>query len=97
MQRYFGRKVGDSVVLNDDDVYHLLKVMRSRVGEKIEVVADERVFLSEITSVKPLQIKAIKRIEEDNELPNHVILVASLLKGDKLDFVLQKATELGVS
>ena len=96
MQRYFGRKVGDSIILNDDDIFHLLKVMRSRVGEQIEVVADERVFLSEIVSVKPLRINAIERIKEDNELPNHIILVAALLKGDKLDFVLQKATELGV-
>ena len=97
MQRYFGRKLNNAIILEDDDQYHLLKVMRARKGEEIEVVADEKVFLSVIESTKPLKIIAKKQLKEDNELPNYVILVAALLKGDKMDFVLQKATELGVS
>lgn len=97
MQRYFGRKINNAVVLENDDQFHLLKVMRARKGEEIEVVADEKVFLCVIESIKPLKIVAKKQIKENNELPNYVILVASLLKGDKMDFVLQKATELGVS
>ena len=97
MQRYFGRIIQKTIILDDDDKYHLLKVMRARKGEMIEVVADEKVFLSEVTSIKPLEIIARKQIKEDNELPNYVILIAALLKGDKMDYVLQKATELGVS
>ena len=96
MQRYFGRILKNAVSLDEEDAYHLLKVMRARRGEEIEVVADETVFLCEITSVKPLQIIAKKQLKENSELPNYVILAASLLKGDKIDFVLQKACELGV-
>ena len=95
MQRYFGRKIKNTVFLNEEDQFHLLKVMRARRGEEIEVVADECVFLCEVTNTKPLEIIAKKQLREDNELPNYVILIASLLKGDKIDFVLQKATELG--
>lgn len=97
MQRYFGRKLHDDIILEDDDIYHLTKVMRARKGENIEVVADETTFLCEVVSLKPVRIIAKKVIKEDNELPNYVILAACLLKGDKMDFVLQKATELGVS
>lgn len=97
MQRYFGRKLHDNILLNDDDIYHLTKVMRARKGENIEVVADEITYLCEIKSLKPISIVAKKVIKENNELPNYVILIACLLKGDKMDFVLQKATELGVS
>ena len=97
MQRYFGRKIHDNIILEDDDIYHLTKVMRARKGENIEVVADETTFLCEVVSLKPVRIIAKKVIKEDNELPNYVILAACLLKGDKMDFVLQKATELGVS
>ena len=97
MQRYFGRKLKNNILLNEDDTFHLLKVMRARKGEEIEVVADDKVYLSQVTSVKPLEIIAQKQLKEDNELPNYVILIASLLKGDKMDLVLQKATELGVS
>lgn len=97
MQRYFAHKIKNHIILDEDDAYHLLKVMRARRGEEIEAVADEQVFLSEVVSTKPLEIIAKKQLKEDNELPNYVILIAALLKGDKMDFVLQKATELGVS
>lgn len=97
MQRYFGRKLQNHIVLSDDDIFHLTKVMRARRGEEIEVVADEKVFLCVVESLKPVSIIAKKQLKEDNELPNYVILIAALLKGDKMDYVLQKATELGVS
>lgn len=97
MQRYFGRIFKNMIVLDDDDKYHLLKVMRARKGEQIEVVADENVYLSEIVSTKPLEIIAKKTLKDNSELPNYIILLAALLKGDKMDLVLQKATELGVS
>lgn len=97
MQRYFGSIIGNDVLLGPDDEYHILKVMRMRVGEDIEVVSDGQVFLCNIQNLKPLKILCIKEIKEKHELPNDVTLVASLLKGDKMDMVLQKATELGVS
>ena len=76
MQRYFGRKLKNNILLNEDDTFHLLKVMRARKGEEIEVVADDKVYLSQVTSVKPLEIIAQKQLKEDNELPNYVILIA---------------------
>ena len=45
MQRYFGRKLGNNIILDNDDIFHLTKVMRARRGEQIEVVADEKVYL----------------------------------------------------
>ena len=96
MQRYFGQIITDQVLLGDDDVFHLTKVMRARVGDQIEVVSNEKVFLCQVNKLKPLEIDVVKQIKENHELKNHVILIASLIKGDKMDFVLQKATELGV-
>ena len=97
MQRYFGRVLSTQVVLSEDDVFHLTRVMRAKKGEQIEVVADGLVYLAEVKSLRPLQIDVVKKIRENNELPNQVTLIASLIKGEKMDFVLQKATELGVS
>lgn len=96
MQRYFGRIVEKQVILDESDQYHLVKVMRAKVGEQVEVVCEGKLFLAAVVSVKPLKITTIAQIKENNELKNDVVLVASLLKGDKLDLVLQKATELGV-
>lgn len=97
MQRYFGRILGKQVLLSDEDMHHLTHVMRIRVGDHIEVVADGLLYLAEITHFRPLEIVVIRKLRENNELPNKVVLIASLIKGDKMDFVLQKATELGVS
>ena len=97
MQRYFARTLGERVILNDDDVFHLTKVMRARRGDKIEVVSDGNVYLAEVNGLRPLDIFIVRKLKENNELSNNVILIASLIKGEKMDLVLQKATELGVS
>lgn len=97
MQRYFGQIISDQVLLGDDDIFHLTKVMRARVGDEIEVVSSEKVFLCKVSKLKPhVEIDVINQIKENHELKNQVILIAALIKGEKMDFVLQKATELGV-
>lgn len=53
MQRYFARTVGQRVILTDDDVFHLTKVMRARPGEYIEAVSDGMIYLAIINSIKP--------------------------------------------
>ena len=97
MQRYFGKIIGRQVLLEDNDIFHLTRVMRAKVGEKIEVVNEGVVYLAQINRFKPLEIDVVRRLKENNELPNNIILIAALLKGEKMDLVLQKATELGVS
>jgi len=96
MQRYFGKIMNDQVLLEDTDQFHLVKVMRVRAGEQIEVVADDKLFICDVKSVKPLSIEVNHQAKENNELRNDIILIVSLIKGEKLDFVIQKATELGV-
>ena len=96
MQRYFGRIIDKQVILDEGDQYHLVKVMRARQGDQVEVVCEGKLFLCSISSIKSLKIATVCQIKENNELKNDVVLIASLLKGDKLDLVLQKATELGV-
>ena len=97
MQRYFARTIGQRVILTDDDVFHLTKVMRARSGDNIEVVSDGMLYLAEVNRTRPLEISIVKKLKENNELPNDIILIASLIKGEKMDLVLQKATELGAS
>ena len=97
MQRYFAQIVNERVILKDDDIHHLLNVLRAKIGEKIEVVNDGKLFLAEISKVSPLEINRIENLEDNSELKCKVTLYYCLSKGDKNDFVVQKATELGVS
>ena len=95
MQRYFAKIVNNNVTLSSDDLHHLTHVMRMRVGDFFEVVDNQTLYVCEITSLNPLQVKCEERIP-DEELNSHVTLFFALAKGDKIDLVIQKATELGV-
>ena len=95
MQRYFASIVNNNVELSNDDLHHLTHVMRMRVGDFFEVVDNQKLYVCEIKSLNPLQVKYEER-KPDEELNSHVTLFFALAKGDKIDLVIQKATELGV-
>lgn len=95
MQRYFANVVNDQVILNNDDCHHLLNVLRAKIGEKIEVVASGQLFLAELAKINPIEIKVIEKLDDNSELSSNVTLYYCLSKGDKNEFVIQKATELG--
>ena len=97
MQRYFADIDNNSVHLSKDDEHHITHVMRMRVGDQFEVVSSSKLYICEISSLSPLGVKILKEQEEDVELPIPVTLFFALAKGDKIDLVIQKATELGVS
>lgn len=96
MQRYFLYKINNKYEISKDDLHHIFNVMRMKQKDNIEVVYDDRAYLAEVCLEYPF-FKIIKPIEENTELCNDVTLIFSLAKGDKIDFVIQKATELGVS
>lgn len=98
MQRYFVEKIiDDQVIISKEQEHHIVKVMRMRMGENITCVNDGKVYFCEISSISPLKVEVKEELSENNELDVNVTLLYCLPKGDKLDLVLQKATELGVN
>ena len=94
MQRYFAQVSQNKVLLTEDDVNHVIHVMRNKVGDKIEVVSNNKLFLCEIIKIKPLEIQVIDELTvQDNT--KDITLFYALAKGEKISFVIQKATELG--
>lgn len=79
---------------------HLRKSLRVTVGEKVWV-ADERRhrYLLRITSITPRELLGHIADETQGPARSHprVVLGQAVLKGDRMDWVIQKATELGVS
>ena len=97
MQRYFASIDKDSFVhLSQDDEHHVLHVMRMKKGDEIEVVDNQKLFLCRLDDTNPLTVSVVHEIASDVELSEDVTLLFALTKGDKIDLVLQKATELGV-
>ena len=49
MQRYFAKeKNNDKLVLYDSDIHHIKNVMRNTIGNQIEVVYDNIVYICQI-------------------------------------------------
>lgn len=98
MQRYFSKElINDYFILNNDDKYHITTVMRMKPKDKIEIVYNEELYIGEIEDINNFKVKLLKKeqIVQDNK-PN-IILCIPLLKEQKMDYILQKATELGVN
>ena len=97
MQRYFASIDNQYFVhLSKEDEHHVCHVMRMKKGDEIEVVDNAHLFLCRIDSFNPLTISVIHEIANDVEIKEDITLLFALTKGDKIDLVLQKATELGV-
>lgn len=99
MQRYFSNKLkNNKFELRSDDIYHITRVMRMKTGDNIEVVCDEKVYLCCIGFVNSnLEVNVIDCLETRDCNIIEKVLIIPLLKEQKMDLILQKATELGVN
>ena len=102
MQRYFVKgnvtETTHSLQFSKNQVHQLKKVLRVRVGEQFEVVDDDsQLAIVEVSELEPFEVKVVELLEQKVELPVSVTIAVGLSKGDKLDWIVQKATELGVS
>lgn len=91
--------VDESIAITNDDAAHIAKVLRLRVGEQVEVVVAGRAYSAQLTQVTPDLVLADvgDPLASSSESRLTVHLYQGLPKGDKLDLVIQKATELGVT
>ena len=101
MQRYFIdqviQSVGEMISVPKEQEHHMIKVMRMNVGEYCEIVDEkEQLYIAKLTQVSPLELVIEEHKEQQVELPIDVTIFIGLSKGDKLETIVQKATELGV-
>src|SRR5690606_4362615 len=101
MQRYFvpaGQWSDDAVRITGSDARHLAAVLRARPGERI-IAADGlgRAAVAVITRVSPDEgVAGLERpIAETGEPAVRVTVAQGLPKGDKMETVIQKGTEVG--
>lgn len=93
----------ESVILSDDEARHLRDVLRLRAGDEVRVfdgAGDEFECIVEEFDKRAAEIKLSVRapIEPTKpESPLRLTLAVALLKGEKFDLVVQKATELGAA
>lgn len=92
-------EIGEDFTIDDKAaVHHIFTVMRTSVGEKIQLVFEEgKVGLSEVVSSELCTVRLLEVLEVQTELPVHITVALGFPKGDKLEFISEKATELGAS
>jgi 16S rRNA (uracil1498-N3)-methyltransferase len=89
-----------SVTLGVDETNHLRNVLRLTVGDEAHVFDGEgREFRCAIAKVDHMSTRmtVIEEIDAPRESLLNLTLAVALLKGEKFDLVVQKATELGVN
>lgn len=98
MQRYFAKeKNEDNFILYENDIHHIKNVMRYKEGDEIEVVYEKIVYKCKIKNIFPLKLDIISSNNEDREMDLELTIAISLVNEQKMDLILQKLTELGVS
>lgn len=99
MQRYFSKiKEDNNFILNSDDLYHIKTVMRMHDGEKVEVVYNHEVYSCCIQYVNnDIKVSIIEKQQYVIIKEPFVSLIIPFLHEQKMDLILQKATELGVN
>ena len=101
MQRYFinqvVQSVGEKISVLKDQEHHMVKVMRMNIEECCEVVDEnEQLYIAKITQLSPFELTIEEHKAQNVELSIDVTIFVGLSKGDKLETIVQKATELGV-
>ena len=88
------------IIITGSDVNHIKNVLRMKIGEEIAVSngVDNREYRCGIGEYTEQEVICTLRfIKEDGvELPAKIYLFQGLPKADKMEFVIQKAVELGV-
>lgn len=103
MPRFFVENsdiVSDTVTVRGDDAHHISRSLRMAVGEHITVcdsAANE--YDCVLTDFLPdcVMARILSAKKQETEPPCFITLYQALPKGDKLDTVIQKAVECGVS
>ena len=83
--------------LTGDDARHLARVLRAEPGQQYEISDNQRAYLAEILTASSRAITF--RILEPLPLPPpmpEITLYAALIKFDRFEWLIEKATELGV-
>ncbi len=81
------------------DAHHIKQVLRMKLGEQLSVVTEDgKLLLCTIASFveQRVQLSVVRVLQESIQVPK-VILAQGIIKGEKMDLVVQKAVELGAT
>lgn len=100
MHRFYADEsglAGGLARLCEEDAQHALRVLRLSVGDEIELIAGRRRYLARIENTEAgVTVRALEELP-GTEARTRLTLYQGLPKADKMDWIVQKATELGAA
>lgn len=104
MDRFFVEKKNvnlenNTCLIEGEDVKHISKVLRCRVGENLEICDnDNNEYICEITNIDKSQVELniLEKVDIKRESDLKIKVYQGLPKGPKMEMILQKLTEVGV-
>ncbi len=100
MPRFFVEELnGDRAIITGEDANHIGRSLRMRIGEELTLCCGEEDHLAKITDIKEglVECRIISSSRTQNEPSVKLALFQALPKSDKMDMIVQKATELGAA
>jgi len=96
MQQYFStKKINNTLFLDEYDLNHIKNVMRMKENDEIIVVYEDKSYICKLK--KDLLSCDIETIFKENENNTPFIAYIPFLNDDKMKFILQHGTELGIT
>ncbi|BAS68319.1 16S rRNA (uracil(1498)-N(3))-methyltransferase [Bathymodiolus septemdierum thioautotrophic gill symbiont] len=91
--------VNDELTLDAPASHHLVKVLRFQQGKRVTLFnGDGANYTAEISQVqKKCVVKILEKSQNLSESKLNLTLVQGIAKGEKMDFLMQKAVELGIN
>jgi len=91
--------VGEELFLVEDEFQHLTRVMRAKESEEIELVNGAGGLASAIIErlEKKRAVLKIEKVSTESPSSKKIILAQAIPRINRLDFIVEKGTELGMS
>lgn len=101
MHRFFIEEpYAEEMRITGGDARHVSKVLRMQPGDMLQIVSDDGITaLAKITAIdsESVTVSCLERLAELHEPRVKITLAQGLAKGEKMDFIVQKAVELGAT
>ena len=103
MQQYFLNEelnINSTYELSKDDSNHIVRIMRKQKNDKVYVVFNKEIkYICTIVdnNVDKVLVTQYEQVDGSNELSTKITVAIPPLKNDKIEYLIQKLTELGVS
>lgn len=103
MKRFFTNQIDEKegvAVIKGAELHHLSSVLRFKEGDKLTVFdgkGAEYIAYIEVLEKRMALLRLLKKIEVKREPALKIVLAQGIPKAEKMDFIIQKAAEIGIS